>query len=156
MSDESTKSPTALKTSLRALAAGLAASPPGGHPTVVLEGKPLLSADLQAQLSTYADIYQAADDAYVVYQKAIAARDDIAPQAKELRDHTRAAVKAALGRKNPELAKYGITPDKDTRPLTTAEETAKVAKAKATRAARHTMGKKQKLAITGEGPTTTH
>jgi hypothetical protein len=145
-----------MKTSLRALAAGLAAAPPGGQPTLFFDGKTVSTADLQAKLDTHADTYQAVEDAYVVYQKAIAARDAIAPQAKELRDHARTAVKAALGKKNPELLKYGITPDKDVRPLTTAEEAAKVAKAKATRAARHTMGKKQKLAITGEGPVTTH
>jgi hypothetical protein len=47
---------------------------------------------------------------------------------------------------------YGLTPDREHRPLTVEEEALKVAKAKATRAARHTMGKRQKEAIKGQVP----
>jgi len=50
------------------------------------------------------------------------------------------------------LETVGVTPDKTPAPLTPDQEVAKVAKAKATRAARHTMGKNQKKAIKGQVP----
>jgi hypothetical protein len=50
-----------------------------------------------------------------------------------------------------QLADFGLAPHK--KPvLTPAERVAMVAKAKATRAARHTMGSKQKAGITGSSP----
>jgi hypothetical protein len=58
------------------------------------------------------------------------------------------------GRQRTEGAKYGITPDHEPTPLTVEQKAAKVAKAKATRAARHTLGPKQKKAITGATPQT--
>ena len=50
------------------------------------------------------------------------------------------------------LETVGVTPNKTPAPLTPEQEVAKVAKAKATRAARHTMGKNQKAAIKGQVP----
>ena len=52
------------------------------------------------------------------------------------------------------LADFGLAPPKPRTPPTVSEKTARVAKARATRAARHTMGKKQKAAIKGVVPTT--
>jgi hypothetical protein len=48
------------------------------------------------------------------------------------------------------LSDFGVAPHKERRPLTAEEKLVVVAKILATRAARHTMGKRQKLAIRGD------
>lgn len=55
----------------------------------------------------------------------------------------------AFGENSPVLAEFGFAPPART-VLTPEQKAAAVAKRAATRKARHTMGKKQKLAITGE------
>jgi len=132
------------------LAAGLASRPPGGQPSIVIEGQSVPVSTLVAELQEYAIAYQVVEDAEQAYKRAIAARDAIAPEAQGRRDAIRASIKGTLGRMNPDLETYGINPDREHRALTAEEEVAKVAKAKATRAARHTMGKRQRLAIKGQ------
>ncbi|HEY8089983.1 MAG TPA: hypothetical protein VIF09_19110, partial [Polyangiaceae bacterium] len=50
------------------------------------------------------------------------------------------------------LADFGLKAPKPRTPLTNAQKAAAAAKAKATRALRHTMGSKQKAALTGTAP----
>jgi hypothetical protein len=52
--------------------------------------------------------------------------------------------------KNDVLADFGLSPRRARRALSTVEKLEVSEKAKATRAARHTMGKRQKAAITGD------
>ena len=59
-------------------------------------------------------------------------------------------VRATYGRSPDQLAQFGLAPPKQRRALTVEEATTKVAKAKSTRKARGTMGKKKKLAIKGD------
>jgi hypothetical protein len=54
-----------------------------------------------------------------------------------------------VGTATSTLADYGLEPPKARTPMTSAEKTAAVAKAKATREARGTTSKKQKLKVTG-------
>ena len=142
--------PGSLLKTFNDLAAGLASAPPGGQPSIVIEGQSIAVTTLIAELQGYASAYQAVEDAEQVYKKALTAREAIAPGAQGRRDAIRASIKGALGRMNPGLEAYGISPDKEQRALTAEEEVAKVAKAKATRAARHTRGKKQRQAIKGQ------
>jgi hypothetical protein len=51
------------------------------------------------------------------------------------------------------LGDFGLTARKPRAPVAPAAKAVSVEKAKATRAARHTMGSKQKAKITGENPT---
>jgi hypothetical protein len=134
------------------LANGLASKPPGGQTSLVIQGVSITIADLVTEVQGYAAAYQAVEDADLEHQKALAARAAIEAKVRRRRDSVRAAITGALGKMNPGLATYGITPDKEHRPLTVEEEILKVARAKATRAARHTMGKKQKEAIKGQVP----
>ncbi len=60
------------------------------------------------------------------------------------------AVRVAFGNRVDTLADFGLPLPKTRTPLTPEQKQAAVAKAKATRAARHTMGAKQRVAITGE------
>jgi hypothetical protein len=64
----------------------------------------------------------------------------------------RQAIKVMFAGQIEALGDFGIKPPKPRTPLTTAQKAAAAAKAKATRAARHTMGSKQKAAITGTTP----
>jgi hypothetical protein len=142
--------PGSLLKSFNDLAAGLASSPPGGQPAIVIEGQSVPVSTLLAELQGYAIAYQAVEDAEQVYKRAIAARDAVASGAQRRREAIRASIKGTLGRMNPALEAYGMSPDREQRALTAEEEVAKVAKARATRAARHTMGKRQRLAIKGQ------
>jgi hypothetical protein len=64
----------------------------------------------------------------------------------------RAALITRLGKTSSSLGDYGITPRKVRTSLTVEERAFVIAKAKATRAARHTMSKKQRLEIEGDAP----
>jgi hypothetical protein len=144
--------PGTLKQEFLDLIEGLTTSPPGGQTSLVVGGTSATVSDLIVELNGYAAAYKAVDDADDAHKTALAVRSAIKPQAVTRRKQIRAAIKGVLGRANPALSKFGMTPDKPRQPLTVEEESLKVAKAKATRAARHTMGKKQKEAIKGEVP----
>jgi hypothetical protein len=60
------------------------------------------------------------------------------------------AATALLGAGNPELTKLGYTVEKPRTPLTTEQLSVAAEKARATRAARHTLGPRQREAIKGE------
>jgi hypothetical protein len=105
---------------------------------------------LTTKLQTYTATFDAADKAKASAAAAEQAVQEIAAEAVEFVSETKAAMKAALGRKSVALETVGVTPDKTPAPLTPSQEVTKVARAKATRAARHTMGKNQKKAITGQ------
>src|SRR5208282_2183259 len=64
----------------------------------------------------------------------------------------RLCFRGMLGAENPALSTYGIKPVKQRRPLTSDEQTLAVARAKATRQKRGTLGKDQKAAIQAPAP----
>ena len=97
-------------------------------------------ADLKTKLGTYKAVFDAADKARTAASAAEEAVQEIAVEANEFVSETKAAFKAALGRKSVALETVGVTPDKTPAPLPPDKELAKVAKAKATRAARHHHG----------------
>lgn len=146
--------PATVKAELEGLIRGLTKSPPGGHTVLVVSGQNVVIAELVNELQGHATKYRAVEDAEKQYKQALADRDAVEPQAVARCQQIRAAVKGTLGATNPTLADYDIAPHKPRRALTTEEEAAKVAKAKATRAARHTMGKRQKEGIKGQVPPT--
>lgn len=134
------------------LLSGLTSNPPGGMTSLVIEGKRINLADLGVELQKYKDTYEAVEDAHLEYKLALAARETIEATVQRRCDAVRGALRGSLGKTNQALALYGVTPAKTPRPLTAEEDLVRVAKAKATRAARHTMGRKQRLAIKGTLP----
>jgi hypothetical protein len=72
-------------------------------------------------------------------------------ETKQFASAVRQAVLSMFGTAGSTLADFGLSARKPRRELTSDEKVQAVARAKATRRARHTLGKKQKLAITGEG-----
>lgn len=144
--------PGTLKQEFIDLGSGLTTSPPGGQASLVVGGKLTAVSALIDELDDYAAAYKAVEAAEEAHKVALAAREALEAHAMVRRTQIRAAIKGALGGWNPALLKYGMTPDKPPHALSAAELTLKVARAKATRAARHTMGKKQKEAIKGQVP----
>jgi hypothetical protein len=83
------------------------------------------------------------------WQAAVAA--DIAERAKQktFMSGVRQSLFVAFGGAIDVLADFGLAPHKARRALTPEEKQVAAAKGQATRAARHTMGKKQKKAVKG-------
>jgi hypothetical protein len=79
----------------------------------------------------------------VLADRALTAK--LTPLLRELRQY----VISVFGETSPVLADFGFTPPKRT-PRTPQQKAAAAAKAKATRAARHTAGTKQKKAVKGD------
>jgi hypothetical protein len=82
------------------------------------------------------------------WQTAVKADIDEREKTKVFFSGLRQALQVAFAGSIDSLADFGLTPRK-VRVVSPDEKLQAAAKAKATRAARHTMGKKQKLAITG-------
>ena len=144
--------PTAKTAKLtNSILAGMLNLPPTLTAVSVL-GKTYAMADLKTQLQTFKTTFDAAAKAKSDAATAEEAVQTMATTANEFVAATRDALKAALGKKSVALETVGVTPNKTPAPLTPEQEIAKVAKAKATRAARHTMGAKQKKAIKGQVP----
>jgi hypothetical protein len=102
-------------------------------------------AQIEASLQTLIDLRSAVDDAKAVAKAKIAAE---AAQAPSLRSQMVAFVtfvKATFGDSPDVLADFGLKPKKARTPLTISQLAAAAAKRAATRAARHTMGTKQKV-----------
>jgi hypothetical protein len=142
--------PGALMTAILALRDGLANKPPQGLTQLSAGGKVSTLPDLVTELNGYYEVYKAADDAIKARDKALQARGALESTALTRFEEIQASVKAAMGKRNPDLANMGITPDQPRAPLTAEQKVLAAAKARATRAARHTMGAKQKAAIKGQ------
>jgi hypothetical protein len=121
---------------LNGLIAGLTNSPPQGQPTLMIDGVSYAVADLLTKLGGYQKLYVAAEKAEADRTIAVQAREAIDADATKLAQGTRSALKAMFGKTSPALESFDIQPNRQPPPLTNEQEAAKIAKAKATRAAR--------------------
>jgi hypothetical protein len=106
-------------------------------------------AQVEASLQTLIDLRTAVEQAQSVAKAKIVAE---AAQAPSLRSQMAAFVtyvKATFGASPDALADFGLKPRKTRTPLTIDQLATAAAKRAATRAARHTMGPKQKKAVKG-------
>jgi hypothetical protein len=106
-------------------------------------------ASLAAAIQARIDAASAVATTKATWLNAVKTYDAIDVQVTVLMRELRNLVIAAFGPTSPKLADFGFKPTVRT-PLTPAQKVTRAAKAKATRAARGTMGKKQKALITGE------
>src|SRR5271165_6289556 len=111
---------------------------PSGTTQIVAGGQVSTPAQLQAELDGYIATYQAAEDAELALKNAEKARDNVAVTVLPRFEALRTSFKGMLGKKNPDLVKLGLEPDKTPAPLTVDQKKAKAAKALATRKARGT------------------
>ena len=118
--------------------------------TLLVSGNTVKTADLIAVFQARIKAIANAVAAYVAYQAAVKAAHDELSSTAALVSGSRQAIKVAFAGQIEALADFGLKPRKSPTPRTPQQKAAAAAKAKATRAARHTMSAKQKAQITGE------
>ena len=151
MSTDYTKPGIVMK-ALQHLTTGLTDKPPVGLTQLAAGGKVSTVDEILVELKQYISVFKNVDETAQDYKKALQARRRIAKKVAARVEELHAAFKASLGKENPELENYGITPNHKAPPPTVEQLAERVGKAKATRLARHTMGKKQKEKIKGQWP----
>jgi hypothetical protein len=121
-------------------------------PDEILEvgGKKVTVADLQKEIDSRRTIYKTVRDLHVQLRTGTQEKRGQYEADVALVADVKVAVKGALGRTNPELTKLGFKPERPRKPLTPEESVLRAARARETRAARHTLGARQKASIKGE------
>jgi hypothetical protein len=119
--------------------------------SLVIGATPLKTADLIAILQARIAAAATAVSTKATWQTAVKADHDERAKTKTLVSSLRQAVQVAFVGSIDALADFGLAPRK-VRVSTPEEKAAATAKAKATRAARHTMGSKQKAKVKGAVP----
>jgi hypothetical protein len=110
----------------------------------------LTPAQVEAQLQALATLRSDVNAARIVMEAKLSAERAKSPALRAfLRDYV-SFVMATFGKSPETLADFGLKPRKAPKPLTAEQAAAKAAKAKATRKARGTVGKKKKLATKGD------
>jgi hypothetical protein len=117
--------------------------------TFTLDGKPTKVTDILALLQQRIDATNAVTSLKAQYHAAVLTENNLLSSTASTLAAFKSAVLSSVGTSSPTvLADFGLAPKKPPRPLTTEERAAAQAKAKATRAARHTMGPRQKAKVT--------
>jgi hypothetical protein len=106
-------------------------------------------AQVETSLQAIIDLRAAVDVSKAATQAKIAAEVTQAPPLRSQMAAFVAFVKVTFAKSPDVLADFGLKPKKAPTPLTLDQKAAAAAKREATRAARHTMGKAQKKAVTG-------
>jgi hypothetical protein len=118
--------------------------------SITIGSATLTTADLTQRLQTLVNLRASVNAARATTQTALAAEQAQTPALIVQMNEFRSYVKASFSKSPDVLADFGLTPNKQKTPLTVAAKAAASAKRAATRAARHTMGKVQKLDVTGD------
>ncbi len=119
-----------------------------GTTQVALLGTSFTPAEITTKLQSLVTLRDDVDAAKAATRAKLAAESAAAKSLRTFMSALMTYVKAAYAGSPDALADFGISP-KAREPLTVEAKAAVVAKGKATRAARHTMGKQQKKAIKG-------
>jgi hypothetical protein len=121
-------------------------------PPVMINGVAFSSKDLIGVLQARIAASESAATARATWQSLVVADAAEHATTRTIVSGLRQAMMVAFAVQVDTLADFGLTPRK-VRVLTPDQKIAAVARAKATRQARHTMGKRQKARITGANPT---
>jgi hypothetical protein len=117
--------------------------------TIHIAGKTFTPKQIVSILQARASATNAASAARAAWLKVVSEERVQHAQTKEIVDGLRQVLLVMFGSAVDTLNDFGLSPRKR-RPLDPSEKVKKAARARATRAARHTMGKRQKQAIKGE------
>src|ERR1700722_9412847 len=120
--------------------------------SMVIGGVVVSSKDIIGEVQARVAASQNATAGRATWQALVVAETNQHAQSKAFMSSLRQTVLAAFSGQVDVLADFGLTPRK-ARVQTPEQLLVATAKAKATRAARHTMGKVQKAKITGDNPT---
>ena len=111
--------------------------------TITLGGEATKVKDLQSQLQAEVDAATATQSARNAWQQAVLAEQKVAAQANAIRKALRVYLIGTYGAKSAIVAEFGFAPKEST--VDVATKSAAIAKREATRAARGTMGSRQKV-----------
>jgi hypothetical protein len=126
---------------------GLAFAIPAGTTSLLMGGTPTPVTDVLAKAQDLVKSWKELRDAHAVIRAFTQNRAAENAAARNFLADLRAALVTVLGRDNQDLTKFGFKPQTPRAPLTTEQKLLRAAKAKLTREARHTMGKRQKASI---------
>jgi hypothetical protein len=112
-------------------------------------GKTYTPAQIEKILQDNLDLSEASDAAKRAWIESVVRADESEQKTAPTRSEIVAFVVSFFGKTSSALADFGISPRKARRALTTEEMATAIAKRDATRTARHTMGKRQKLDVVG-------
>ncbi len=111
-------------------------------------------ADLVTELTQVLSGYDQVEAQQVAITAARAQLESALGANHKLYTDVKDAIIAFFGRGSPLLGQFGIKTRGNARPLTVEQKVLRAAKARATRAARHTMGSRQKAAVKSDGKLT--
>jgi hypothetical protein len=117
--------------------------------SLVIGGTSYKTADVITNVQTLVNSAQTVVSSRATWQANILADEALRAKNKTFMSGLRQSLLVAFGGSVDVLADFGLTPHKTPATRTPEQKAASAAKAKATRAARHTMGSKQKAAIKG-------
>lgn len=117
--------------------------------SLTIEGAARTLAQIEASLQALVDLRKAVNDARAAAKAKLAAETAQAPALRTFMDAVATVVKGSFGNSPDVLADFGLAPKKVRTPLTVEQKAAAAAKRTATRAARHTMGSKQRKDVKG-------
>ncbi len=138
--------PAKFETELANIDAGVLKDIPA-KTSLTINGTAMTGAQIDTTLKGYIATIQAADAAKQQATAAVTARVNETVEARDFYLQLKKAVIAYFGAQSPQLDDFGLAPAKAKAPKTTAQKAIAAAKAKLTREARGTAGKKQKAAI---------
>jgi hypothetical protein len=133
---------------VQALIAGTQKHFPNGQFT--LGNVAYTTSTLVPALQSFVDALTAVNTAHASVKDAIAALKGVSTKIMPLIQAYRRYILAAFANATQELADFGMTPPKAHAPRTSAQKAAAAAKLRATRTARGTTSKKQKLTVHGD------
>ncbi len=139
-----------LRNSLQQLLQGFQAVVPDGSSLPVGSGTEA-KADIVAELTQVLSVYANAEAQQMVAKTARTQVQNARGTDHDLFTKLKDAVVAYFGKGNPLLMQFGIKPRAKARPLTPEQLVLRAAKVRGTRAARHTMGARQKAAVKSDG-----
>ncbi len=141
-----TAAPKEFRQKVSQLIAGIQAVLPDGS-GVTVGGGLVAKTDLVNGLMQISAAYQAIDAARLTAKGALSQMRSDLPGFHKQYVGAKDALVAFLGRGSPQLAQLGIKVSTGSKPLSPAQKVVRAAKARKTRALRHTMGKVQKAAV---------
>jgi hypothetical protein len=118
--------------------------------SLTIDGVPTTPAQATASLQALVDLRKGVNDARATTQSKVAAERAQAPALRSFMAALVTIVKGSFGSSPDVLADFGLAPKKVRTPLTVQQKATATAKQKATRAARHTMGPKQRNEVKGD------
>jgi len=148
MSTSTSRTTAAALAQVQALMAGMQMHFPSG--TFTLEGASYTTATLLQTLGSLGDALSGVLAAHAGLKAALLTLARVAATIGPVEKACRGFVLAAYGSSPLQLADFGVQPRKQPAPRTSAQNATAAAKAKATRIARGTKSRKQRLAVKGD------